>query len=47
MAALITARGLPFREDEPEYPAAVASLAWKIADAMQAEHRSRANRGGK
>lgn len=34
MHALIVARGIPIREDEPEFAAAVAELAWLIADAM-------------
>ena len=46
MCALIESRALSVREDDPEYPAAVARLAWDIADAM-AEERARrtANKG--
>lgn len=42
MCALIESRALPYREDEPEFPAQVAKLAWAIADAMAAERIVRA-----
>jgi hypothetical protein len=41
-AALIESRALSIREDEPGYPAAVAKLAWSLADAMADEHMKRA-----
>lgn len=46
MCALIESRALPYREDEPGFPAAVAALAWAIAEAMAAE-RIRRTRGSK
>lgn len=46
MCAIIESRGLSVREDDPEYPAAVARLAWAIADAMADERAARgANKG--
>jgi hypothetical protein len=48
MAALIESRSMPYREEEPSYPLALAQLAWLIADAMQAERRGRdGKRGGR
>ncbi len=47
MGALVQGRCLSFREDEPEYPQAVAQLAWDIAEAMAAEHARRANEKGR
>jgi hypothetical protein len=46
MCALIEARSLSVREDDPEFPKHVAQLAWDIADAMQVE-RIRRSRGQK
>jgi hypothetical protein len=37
MCALVESRSLSIREDEPEFPAHVAQIAWLIADAMAAE----------
>lgn len=41
MTALISSRSLSVREDEPEYPALVAAIAWRIADAMADERQLR------
>lgn len=41
MAALISSRSLSVREEDPEYAAAVAVLAWRIADAMADERQLR------
>lgn len=43
MCALIESRALPYAEDDPEYAAKVAELAWKVADAMAAERSSRSH----
>lgn len=40
-----TMRGMPVRQDEPEYPLVVAQTAWKIANAMELGRRSA--RGGR
>lgn len=42
LAALIDSRSLSVREDDAAYPIVVAALAWKIADAMNAERGKRA-----
>ena len=44
MCALIESRGIAMREDDPEFPKAVAALAWLVADAMQAERKKRGGR---
>lgn len=41
MAALISSRSFSIREDEPDYPAYVAKVAWEIADAMADEYSTR------
>jgi hypothetical protein len=41
MAALINARSLAIREDEPSYPAELARIAWAIADEMSAQRMRR------
>lgn len=41
MASLIESRALTVREDDPNFPAHVADLAWRIADAMSAERAKR------
>lgn len=46
MSALIGARALAWQEDDPSFPAEVAKLAWRIADAMAVERAAR-QRGGK
>ena len=47
MGALITGRSLPVREDEPEFPTAVAKLAWDVAEAMEAERSRRSRSQGR
>jgi hypothetical protein len=47
LGALITGRSLSIREDEAEYPKALARLAWDIAEAMAVEHAERANAKGR
>jgi len=46
LGALIEARSLAVREDDPEFPKAVSRLAWAIADAMTEEHLTRAGKDG-
>lgn len=46
MGALISGRSLSIREDEAEFPAAIAKLAWDIAEAMAVEHSKRAHAKG-
>jgi hypothetical protein len=41
MAALIEAPSLSLAEGDPTFPAELAKLAWRIADAMSAERRAR------
>jgi hypothetical protein len=47
LGALIAVRALSFREDEAEYPAALAKLAWDIAEAMATEHARRSHAKGR
>lgn len=44
MCALIESRAIGMSESDPGFPAALAELAWKIADAMAVE---RGKRSGK
>jgi hypothetical protein len=46
LGALIEARSLSIREDDPAYPKAVAKVAWAIADAMSEEHLERTGKRG-
>lgn len=44
MGALIEARTLSIREEEPQFAHTVANLAWRIADAMELERSKRVRR---
>ncbi len=46
MRSLIEARSLDISENDPTFPAALAKLAWVIADAMSVEHLERAKGDG-